>query len=182
MPPLMLPRAAGSCWEGRSCWGVVIHARKDCVRAYARMHRYDWHKPRRHRTDSRDAKKTACAHTRACTETIGITDPTAGMQKNTACAHTRARFQRAAVQTGTKIRHQNQRLQMGRRERSASDPRAIRGRAAAGKTSGRISGRFARLRARCKFAEALGRRPLFGAEARKRAPRRGATSGHQPGF
>ena len=167
MPPLMLPRAAGSCWEGRSCWGVVIHAQKDCVRAYARMHRYDWHKPRRHRTDSRDAKKTACAHTRACTETIGITDPTAGLQKNTACAHTRARFQRAGEQTGNKFRRQNHRLQRRRRERAA----AVRGRCAggarAGKSSGRISGRFARLRARCKFAEVSNGSFTFWSKARK---------------
>ena len=135
MPPLMLPRAAGSCWEGRSCWGVVIHARKDCVRAYARMHRYDWHKPRRHRTDSRDAKKTACAHTRACTETIGITDPTAGMQK-TLRARIRARdFKgrryKREPNSGTKITDY--------RGVGASGARAVRGRSAA--IRGRCAGR-----------------------------------------
>ena len=84
-----------------------MHVAKHCVRAYARMHRYDWHKPRRHRTDRRDAKKTACAHTRASTEKICTTDTTAAMQK-TLRARIRARDSkeqqnRREPKIGTKI-------------------------------------------------------------------------------
>ena len=57
--------------------------------------------------------------------------------------------------------------QMGRRERAAGGPRAVRGRSAGGGNSGRISGRFARLRARCKFAEASNGKLTFRSKARK---------------
>ena len=104
-----------------------------------------------------------------------------GSPENTTPAHVRALNRHAEATPGQQKKAPKSQITNGAarsvRGRAAGDPRAVRGRSAVGFGSGRILARFARLRARYKFAKAPHGRPTFGSKARKWARDAGATSG-----
>ena len=114
---------------------------------------------RRHRK-TEVAQSAACAHTRACG--AGLT-----IMKHTLLRMPAPRDENGRCPKRCMRAHARMPCSRAVRGRSAGDPRAIRGRSAAGQIPRSDSGRFARLRARCKFAEASNGKLTFRSKARK---------------
>ena len=114
---------------------------------------------RRHRK-TEVAQSAACAHTRACGAGLTIMKHT--LLRMPAPRDENGRCPKRCMRARARMR-----CRRAVRGRSAGGPRAIRGRSAAGQIPRSNSGRFARLRARCKFAEVSNGSLTFRSKARK---------------